>query len=44
MAPKSGKTEKAKPSEKPTKTSSKAVRKEKIKRKPEGDGQGPSKF
>jgi hypothetical protein len=43
MATKSGKTEKAKPSEKPAKTGGKAVKKGKNK-KPEGDGQGPSKF
>lgn len=44
MANTSGKTEKGKPSEKPTKAGNKAAGKDKKKPKPKGDGEGPSKF
>ena len=45
MATDSGKTDKAKPSEKSAGTSSKKeARKEKDKPKPIGDGEGPTKF
>ena len=44
MSTKSGKTEDAKPSQKPAKTDNKEEQKDKDKPKHKGEGEGPTKF